>query len=261
VLHITKEIKQGNLEFYIGNISKTVGIIALNSIIEATKYTINRVYDALVTLPVSKSAIHLYSKKFVGHTEIITELCNKKQSLMILFAGNLRIALATIHTPIHKISKQITSKKLRTLCKNFNKVLKNDFGIKQPRIAVLGLNPHASDNGMFGKEEKNIIIPTIEIMKKKGLNIEGAFSADGFFASKNYTNFDGVIAMYHDQGLIPLKMLSSDGGVNFTANLPIIRTSPDHGTAFEIAGKNIANLYSMQEAINSAIMIAENRKK
>ena len=256
---IIKNFADSRIDIEFGQTTKETGILAYHSIIEATKLTIARTFDALVTLPISKNAIHLSEKSFVGHTEKITELCEKKQSIMILFADKLRVALATTHIPIYNISRRITGKRLRNLIKNFSTVLKNDFGIEKPKIAVLGLNPHSSDNSMFGNEEEKIIIPAINVMKRKGINVFGAFSADGFFASKQYENFDGVIAMYHDQGLIPLKMLANGGGVNFTACLPIVRTSPDHGTAFEIAGKNIANEHSMIEAINSAIEIANNR--
>ena len=265
VLKIGKQIRNKELNFGLGNLSKESGIVAKHSIIEAIhlikKTDAKKKIDAIVTLPISKKAIHLSDKFFIGHTELISNLCNKKNSIMILFADKLRVTLATIHTPIFKINKQITNKRLRTLCKIFNATLKKDFKINSPKIAVLGLNPHSGDNGMFGTEENKIIIPTIKIMKKKGIDLEGTFSADGFFASENYLKYDGIIAMYHDQGLIPLKMLANGRGVNFTANLPIVRTSPDHGTGFEIAGKNIANEQSMTNAINSAIMIVENRKK
>ena len=259
ILQIAKQINNNKLDFVLGEVSKEAGIIAKHSIIEATKLTISKEFDAIITLPISKEAIHLSDTFFIGHTELLTKLCNKKNSIMILFADKLRVALATIHTPIFKVSKQITSKRLRTLCKNFNSTLKKDFGIDNPKIAMLGLNPHCGDNGMFGTEENKIIKPTIEVMKKKGIGIDGTFSADGFFASKTYLKYDGVIAMYHDQGLIPLKILANGGGVNFTANLPIVRTSPDNGTGFEIAGKNIANEQSMIDSIQSAIMIAKNR--
>ena len=260
-MKIAKEIKNNTFDFKLGETCQKAGTIAYHSINEATKLVIDKQYDALVTLPISKTAIHLYNKQFIGHTEFITNLCKKKQSMMILFTETLRVALVTIHIPLYKVSKQITSKKLRTLIKNFNIILKKDFAIPTPRIAMLGLNPHSGDNGMFGNHEQQILIPAIEVMKKKGVNIEGPFAADGFFASQNYQHFDGVIAMYHDQGLIPLKMLAKGGGVNFTANLPIVRTSPDHGTAFDIAGKNIANWQSMSEAIHFAIELSERRKK
>jgi 4-hydroxy-L-threonine phosphate dehydrogenase PdxA len=282
-----------------GKISQNAGIFAFNSIIEATELVITKQFDAIVTLPVSKEAIHISEKNFIGHTETIANLCNshlfnrkKNSALMILFSDNLqvrsinvhninnnlnnfdntfnnnlngnrsksiRVALATTHIPIHSVSKRITSKKLRLLIKKFNNSLKNDFGIEFPSIAVLGLNPHSSDNSMFGNEEAKIILPAIEVMKRKGINVFGAFAADGFFGNRTYLNFDGVIAMYHDQGLIPLKMLAN-GGVNFTANLQIVRTSPAHGTAFEISGKNIANPQSMLDAINAAITISGNRQ-
>ena len=257
---IGKEIRDKKLDLDIGKVSKEAGAISKHSIIEATQLTISKDFDALITLPICKKAIHLIDKFFIGHTELITNICSKKNSIMVLFSDNLRIALATIHIPLFKVSRQITAKRLRALIKCFNSTLKKDFGINCPKIAMLGLNPHSGDSSMFGSEEHKIINPTIKVMQKKGINVEGAFSSDGFFASKNYLNYDGVIAMYHDQGLIPLKMLSEYSGVNFTANLQIVRTSPDHGTAFEIAGKNIANEQSMVAAVNSAIYIVKNRE-
>lgn len=257
--HIAKQILNNEIEMKFGKISREAGIIAYHSIEKATELVLDKTFDAIITLPVSKAAIHISKKDFIGHTEMITEICGKKQSIMILFNKDLRIALATTHIPIYSVSRRITAKRLRDLIKNYNIVLRNDFGISSPKIAVLGLNPHASDNAMFGNEEKDVILPAIDVMKRKGINVEGAFPADGFFASKRYRNFDGVIAMYHDQGLIPLKMLADGGGVNFTACLPIVRTSPDHGTAFEIAGKDIANPQSTADAIEAAISIVMKR--
>jgi 4-hydroxythreonine-4-phosphate dehydrogenase len=245
-----------------GKISRDIGTIAYLSFIEAINLALkDPIHNALVTLPISKKAIAIDNPNFIGHTEELIDVCKAKNGFMILFAAQLRVALATIHIPINRVSRRITGKRLRNLIKNYNTTLKKDFSIIHPKIAVLSLNPHSSDNGMFGNEEKDIILPAIQVMQRKGINVEGAFAADGFFASKKYADYDGVIAMYHDQGLIPLKMLGDGGGVNVTANLPIVRTSPDHGTAFEIAGKNTANAQSMIAAINAAIEISNNRIK
>jgi 4-hydroxythreonine-4-phosphate dehydrogenase len=259
---ILKEIQNEESIIDFGKISKDIGTIAYLSFVEAINLVLkNPINNALVTLPISKKAITLEHPHFIGHTEELIEVCKAKNGFMILFDAQLRVALATIHIPISRVSKRITGKRLRNLIKNYDTTLKKDFRISNPKIAVLSLNPHSSDNGMFGNEEKDTILPAIKVMQRKGINVEGTFAADGFFASKKYIDYDGVIAMYHDQGLIPLKMLANGGGVNFTANLPIVRTSPDHGTAYEIAGKNIANSQSMVEAINGAIDILNNRIK
>ncbi|MDR0928068.1 MAG: 4-hydroxythreonine-4-phosphate dehydrogenase PdxA [Ignavibacteria bacterium] len=244
----------------LGKICEDAGKLAYKSIVQATKMCLADVANtALLTLPVSKEAISLSHPTFIGHTELITEICGVKQSIMLLFCDKLRVALATTHLPIYRISRRITSKRLRELIKGFRKTLRYDFGIENPKIAALSLNPHCGDNGLFGNEEQKTIQPAIDVMQRKGIEVAGTFAADGFFASGAYEGYDGVLAMYHDQGLIPLKMLAAGGGVNFTASLPIIRTSPDHGTAYEIAGKNIANPQSMADAISAAITIHKNR--
>ncbi len=248
-----------NIEF--GKISERSGKLALSAIQLATQMTIDKKFDAMVTLPISKEAISLSHHGFTGHTEFIAGICAVKSHIMILFTGMTRIALATTHIPLHRVPSRITSKKLCALIRNFNISLKKDFLCLHPKIALLGLNPHSGENGRLGKEESDTIQPAINIMKNKGINVSGAYSSDSFFARDIYKNFDGIIAMYHDQGLIPLKMLAIDGGVNFTAGLPIVRTSPDHGTGFDIAGQGIANPQSTYEALKEAISIAQNRKK
>lgn len=243
-----------------GESSKEAGYLALKSIEQATKLTLSKKFDAMITLPINKESINKTYNNFIGHTNYIANICNEKNPIMILFYKKLRIALATLHIPIYLVSKRITQKKIYQLVYNFYKTLHNDFNIINPKVAILGLNPHSGENGVIGKEEIQIINPTIEILKRKGFNVYGAFPADGFFAQMDYENYDGVIAMYHDQGLIPLKLLSRGKGVNYTANLPIVRTSPAHGTAFNLAGKNIASSESTFNAIKAAINIASNRK-
>ena len=217
--------------------------------------------DVLVTAPINKKTIHSDSFNFPGHTEYIeAKLGEGNKALMILMNSSMRVALATVHEPIAKVasllSKDLIKEKLRIL----NRSLKIDFGIEIPRIAVLALNPHASDDGLIGKEENEIIRPAIDEAVADKIQCFGPFSADGFFGSGEYRKFDAVLAMYHDQGLIPLKALDMDCGVNFTAGLPVVRTSPDHGTAYDIAGQGIASEASMREAIFAAIDIFRSRQ-
>ena len=242
-----------------GECSKEAGLLSIKAVEQAAKLTLSKEYDAMITLPVNKEAISKTYPDFKGHTNFIADICGEKNPIMILFNENLRVALATVHIPIYSVSRRITKKRLCSLSKSFNKVLIKDFGVVNPKIAMLGLNPHAGENGVIGKEEKQIINPAIEISKKKGIDIYGAFASDGFFAQKDYKNFDGVIAMYHDQGLIPLKLISNGNGVNFTANLPIVRTSPDHGTGFDLAGKNTASAQSTFNSIEAAVSIVNSR--
>lgn len=217
--------------------------------------------DVIVTAPINKNSIHSEAFHFPGHTEYIeAELGEGNKALMILMNSSMRVALATVHEPISKVasllSKDLIKEKLRILFRS----LKTDFGIEIPRIAVLALNPHASDNGLIGKEENEIIKPAIDEMAAEKIQCFGPFSADGFFGSGDYRKFDAVLAMYHDQGLIPLKALDMDCGVNFTAGLPVVRTSPDHGTAYDIAGQGVASEESMRQAIYAAIDIYRSRR-
>jgi 4-hydroxythreonine-4-phosphate dehydrogenase len=248
-----------DLEF--GKISLESGKLSAEAVELAVEATIDGKYDAMVTMPVSKSALYLAGWKFPGHTEMIAHACGTTRQLMILATGSLRVAPATIHIPIKEvpfsISKDLLIKKLEI----FNHSLLQDFGIKIPSLAVLGLNPHAGEEGSIGMEEINIISPAIEEVKAHNINVSGPYPSDGFFAHGDYKRYDGVLSMYHDQGLIPLKLIAAGGGVNFTAGLPIVRTSPDHGTAFALAGKGSANPGSAVDAIEMAIEIVNNRKK
>ena len=231
--------------------------------IESLEISIHQVYhknaDALITLPISKASLRQYDWDFPGQTEMLSAYTNQAQPLMILFAKQFRVALATIHVPLEKVSSMISKDSLVQTINILHTSLCEDWHIDEPTIAVLGLNPHAGEQGDIGNEEQISIIPAIDQCKSLNINIDGPFSADAFFAQKKYQNYDAVLAMYHDQGLIPLKMISGYSGVNATVGLPIIRMSPDHGTAYDIAGKNIAHFESTKQAILSAIEFAVNR--
>lgn len=218
--------------------------------------------DVLVTAPINKKTIHSDDFNFPGHTEYLQErLGEGRQAMMIMCAEGLRVALVTIHEPISNVAAALTSQEITEKIIAFSRSLVEDFGIHGPRIAVLSLNPHAGDGGIIGNEETDIITPAIEEAMKRKVLAFGPYAADGFFGSGNYTKFDGVLAMYHDQGLIPFKVLAGEHGVNFTAGLPYVRTSPDHGTAYDIVGQGKADEQSMREAIYSAIDIYRNRRR
>ena len=218
-------------------------------------------YDVLVTAPINKATIQSPGFHFPGHTEYIeTSLGEGKKALMILMNDRLRVALVTTHLPIKDVATAITKESIMEKATIFHQALKRDFRISNPRIAVLALNPHAGDDGLLGAEEKSIISPAIEALAKKGIQAFGPYPADGFFGAGTFNYFDGVLAMYHDQGLAPFKTIALDNGVNYTAGLPIIRTSPDHGTAYDIAGQDKADENSMRQAIYTAIDVFRNRQ-
>lgn len=217
-------------------------------------------FDILVTAPINKQTIQSDSFHFPGHTEYIQErVGNGKEALMILLKGDFRVALVTGHIPVSEIASHITKGLVQRKLQIFHRSLKQDFGIDNPRIAVFSLNPHAGDNGLLGSEEQDIIIPAMKEMIAQGIQCFGPYPADGFMGSGNYTHFDGILAMYHDQGLAPFKALAMDEGVNFTAGLPIVRTSPAHGTAYDIAGKGVASEDSFRQAVYVALDIFRNR--
>lgn len=217
--------------------------------------------DVLVTAPINKAMIQSDTFTFPGHTEYLeTSLGEPGQALMILCNENMRIALTTIHTPIAKVAQAITRDKVAAKIASLAKSLREDFGIANPRIAVLALNPHAGENGLLGSEEADIIAPAIADATASHILAFGPYAADGFFGSGAFKHFDGVLAMYHDQGLAPFKALSMDNGVNFTAGLPYVRTSPDHGTGYDIAGKGIASEESLRQAIYTAIDVYRRRE-
>lgn len=217
--------------------------------------------DVLVTAPINKHTIQSETFHFPGHTEYIEERVGEgNKALMILLKDDFRVALVTGHIPVSQIASTITKELIMEKMAIFNTSLKVDFNISSPRIAVLSLNPHAGDDGLIGTEEQEIIIPAMEEMIKLGVLCFGPFPADGFMGSGNFKHFDGILAMYHDQGLAPFKALAMDEGVNFTAGLPIVRTSPAHGTAYDIAGKGIASEASFRQAVYVGIDVFRNRQ-
>lgn len=243
-----------------GQPTQEAGEAALKALERAMTDYRSGLYDVLVTAPINKNSIQGEGFHFCGHTEYIESSVGEgNKALMILMNGSLRVALVTTHLPIKNVPEAITKEAVVEKTKVFHKTLKRDLRISNPRIAVLALNPHAGDNGLLGTEENEIICPAIAELEAAGIQAFGPYPADGFFGSGMYTKFDGVMAMYHDQGLAPFKALAVEDGVNFTAGLPIIRTSPDHGTAYDIAGKGVANEQSFRQAIYTAIDIYRNR--
>lgn len=217
--------------------------------------------DVLVTAPINKNTIQSETFVFPGHTEYIEERAGEgHKPLMILLKGDFRMALVTGHIPVKDVASTITKELVMEKIAVFNKSLKLDFNIDNPRIAVFSLNPHAGDEGLIGNEEQEVIIPAITEMANKGVLCYGPYPADGFMGSGNFAHFDGILAMYHDQGLAPFKTLAMEDGVNFTAGLPVIRTSPAHGTAYDIAGKGIASEDSFRQAVYVAIDVFRNRQ-
>jgi 4-hydroxythreonine-4-phosphate dehydrogenase len=254
VLNVWKE----DVELELGVPTATSGEYAFKSLQAATKSLAKEEIDVLVTAPINKDNIQSESFKFPGHTEFL-ESKLKGKSLMILMAENLRIGLITGHIPVSKISETITPELIQEKVAILHKTLIEDFAISKPKIAILGLNPHCGDNGVIGNEDDLVIKPTITEIQQSGKIVYGPYAADSFFGSENYKNFDAILAMYHDQGLAPFKTIAFGGGVNFTAGLNKIRTSPDHGTAYELAGKNKANINSFKEAVFSAIEVFRTR--
>lgn len=244
----------------LGKLTPGGGQYAVRSFLAASESLSKGKIDALVTAPIHKHNTYSENFPYAGHTGYLDERFGKGNSLMMLVADDLRVALCTEHTPIAAVAAEITTekilKKLRILCNS----LKQDFSINKPKIAVLGLNPHAGDSGTIGEEEEKIIIPAIKTAMQEGMLVYGPYPADGFFGSMAFKKFDAVLAMYHDQGLIPFKYIAFYSGVNYTAGLPVIRTSPDHGTAFDIAGKGLANEESFRNAIYLACDLIRTRK-
>ncbi len=215
--------------------------------------------DALVTAPINKKSMSMIDFGFKGHTDYISSFCNCDNSVMIMLSEDLRVALLTHHIPLNEVSSFVTKKNILDSLESLNQIMIKDFDKEKPLIAVLGLNPHAGDGGVIGKEEEEHIIPAIEVAKNKGIFVNGPFPSDSFWGTMEYKKYDIVLAMYHDQALIPFKLLAFTDGVNFTGGLPFVRTSPDHGTGYDIVGKNIANHESFLNAIFTAVNIAKNR--
>jgi 4-hydroxythreonine-4-phosphate dehydrogenase len=245
----------------LGSANETGGKYALLSLQKATDDLINGSIDALVTAPINKNNIQSATFNFPGHTEYLQERSGSNDVLMFLISETLRVGVVTGHIPVLDVPKAITQEKIVKKIQLINESLKKDFWIEKPKIAVLGLNPHASDNGLLGKEEAEIISPAIQEAFDKGIICFGPYPADGFFGNGTYKKFDAVLAMYHDQGLIPFKTIAFSTGVNYTAGLKFIRTSPDHGTGYDIAGKNLADPTSFMESVFAAIHIVKHRRE
>jgi 4-hydroxythreonine-4-phosphate dehydrogenase len=242
-----------------GVLNETGGKYAILSLQTAVAALKQKQIDGLVTAPIHKKNIQSAEFNFTGHTPFLKNIFGVNDVLMMLFAGNFRVALVTEHIPVSDISKSITRERIVSKLNLLHQSLQKDFGIEKPRIAVLGLNPHAGDEGLIGNEEETIIKPAIKDAKNSGMMVIGPYSADAFFARRSFDRFDAVLAMYHDQGLIPFKTLATGEGVNYTAGLPVVRTSPDHGVAFDIAGKDKADISSFVTSIFECIDIINRR--
>jgi 4-hydroxythreonine-4-phosphate dehydrogenase len=244
-----------------GVLNETGGKYGVLSLQSATAALKQKQIDGLLTAPIHKKNVQSAEFAYTGHTPYLKQLFEAKDVVMMLCAGNFRVALVTEHIPVSEVAQHITKEKIVSKLQIVHKSLQRDFGINKPRIAVLGLNPHAGDEGLIGKEEEAIIKPAIKEAKNSGILAIGPYSSDAFFARRSFESFDAVLAMYHDQGLIPFKTLASGEGVNFTAGLPAVRTSPDHGVAFDIAGKNLANTSSFITALFECIDIINRRNE
>ena len=243
-----------------GKDETTAGNFAFSSLESATKWLIKNKLDVLVTAPINKRNIQSKHFQFKGHTDYLDKEI-KGESLMFMISDQIRVALVTDHVPLAKVNEFATEKNIIKKIQILEHSLKSDFNISEPKIAILGINPHAGDYGVIGEEEETFLRPIVKAQHNKGIRIYGPFPADGFFGSQSYQNFDAVLAIYHDQGLIPFKTLTFGEGVNFTAGLDRVRTSPDHGTAYDIAGQGEADHNSFKKALYTAREIFLNRKK
>jgi len=245
----------------IGQVSRDAGICAVKALDAAVRDLKEGYIDGLVTAPVNKESMAQAGFGFPGHTEYLTHAFGQSESLMFLVRDGLRVGLVTNHLPVNGVSALLTRGLVSRKIALMDTSLRQDFGLEKPSIAVLGFNPHAGDGGVLGSEEEDLIRPAITDARKNGVLAFGPFPADGFFGSGSYMRYDGILAIYHDQGLIPFKLLAFGGGTNFTAGLPVVRTSPDHGTAFEIAGKNEADPGSFREALFTCVDLVRCRSK
>lgn len=256
------EIDQNEPEHNPGQPTETSGKAAVTALDVAMKALKAGDIDVLVTAPISKEAVQSEEFRFPGHTEYLEAMAGEGyKARMILFDDYIRVALVSTHLPVAKLAEAVTKESVSAAIESLRHSLKQDFGFERPRIAVLSLNPHAGDDGLLGSEEQEVIIPTINEARENGTLAFGPYAVDGFFGAREYRKFDGIVAMYHDQGLAPFKALAGEKGVNFTAGLPFVRTSPDHGTAFGIAWKGMADPTSMREAIYKAIDIWRSRRR
>ncbi len=252
---------EGEIKVEIGQTTTPAGDAALKALNKAIEEHKAGHFDVLVTAPLNKENVKTCLPGFSGHTEYLQEKFEADDVLMMMVQDQVRVAVATTHMPLSKVAESITPELVEQKVKLLTQSLLEDFTIRKGRIAILGLNPHSGDNGAIGTEDRDILVPTISKLKKEGYNAFGPFPADGFFGSGDYTKYDAILAMYHDQGLVPFKLLAQGGGVNFTAGLPVVRTSPAHGTAYGIAGENKANEASLRDAIYLGIDILRNRQR
>jgi len=247
-------------QFTVGEGTEESGKLAIKSFTQATAALKNGDIDVLVTAPISKANIQSEDFKFPGHTDYLAQEL-EGDAMMLMVAEKLKVGLLTDHLPVKEVANAITPELINKKVNTLYNSLRRDFAIDNPKIAVLGINPHVGDNGVIGDDDDKVVIPTLEKMRAEGKIVYGPYAADSFFGSGNYKNFDGIIAAYHDQCLIPFKTLAFGQGVNYTAGLEAIRTSPDHGTAFEIAGKNEADIGSFRQAVYKALEIFKNRQQ
>ena len=254
-----KEVSHSAFEIKPGEPSAAAGELALAALTQAIEDIKEGQIHNLVTLPIDKHTIQSETFDFAGHTDYLAKAFEVEKYMMILTSDDLKVGVVTGHIPITQVAKSLSQELIESKIQILMDSLKFDFGVRKPKIAVLGLNPHSGDNGLIGKEEEEIIKPAIDTFIKEGHLVFGPYAADGFFGTKAYEQFDAVLAMYHDQGLIPFKQISFHNGVNYTAGLPIVRTSPDHGTAYDIAGKGKADITSLVSAIFEAKNIYTNR--
>ena len=248
-----------NIKVELGKSTRSAGNSSLQALEAAVADLKKGLIDVLITAPINKKNIQSKDFEFPGHTEYLESKLESGKSLMLLISDKLRVGVVAGHIPISKVAQSITKEGILEKLNVLNHSLLQDFGIRRPRIAVLSLNPHAGDDGLIGTEEKDIIIPALDEARQNGIMALGPFPADGFFGSDDYKKFDAILAMYHDQGLVPFKALAFDSGVNFTAGLSKVRTSPAHGTAYSIAGTNAASEKSFQQALYMALDVFRNR--
>lgn len=268
-IRTTKEISSGkafiincideNIRVELGKSTESAGESSFLALERAVLDLEKGFIDALITAPINKDNIQSDKFNFPGHTEFLAQKFNAKDYAMLMVSETMKMGVVTTHIPISKVGQSLSIETILSKIRIISRSLQKDFAITKPRIAVFGLNPHCGDNGLIGNEEKDIIIPAINQAKKEGYIALGPYPADGFFGSEDYRKFDAILAMYHDQGLIPFKMVSFDSGVNYTAGLPVIRTSPAHGTAYSIAGEDKASAESFRHALYLAIDIHKNR--
>jgi len=250
-----------DIDITLGKIAEAAGKYAYAALDRAVEDLRQGRIDCIVTAPISKKAMRLAGFMYPGHTEYMADNFDTEDYMMMMVHDDLRVSIATEHLPVKDVVPALSQQLIERKIRQFDKSLRKDFGVVKPLLAVMGLNPHSGDGGIIGTEEEEMIEPAIAACKESGIQVMGPYGTDGFFGSGMYKKYDGILAMYHDQGLIPFKTLSAQSGVNFTAGLPIVRTSPDHGTAFDKAGQNLADPTSMRHAIFTAMDIVRSRKQ